>query len=725
MNPILWKQLVDEMQVGYIYLTPIYNHKQERVDYKVCEVNKAFLTMFACPQDIINQSISNFKNKDWVLLLNEGKSFVDYDQVKNTYYHFSVTSFDDNFVILVFSISGLDISIENINKQKSKESEEKLRLILDSTAEGIYGIDLNGNCTFINASALKMLGYAKEEVIGKNTHYLFHHHHPDGREYKLEDCKVHQALRTGMSTNAINENFWHKNGEHFNVEYFSYPQLIDGKLVGMVVTFYDITEENKIRQDLKEVERSKSVLLENLQGMAYRCRNDESWTMNFVSKWCKELTGYKASSLINNYEVAFADLIVDDYKDFVQKVCQYAVLNKTSYQLEYPIITASGEKKWVLDKGQPVFNETGDLEALEGIVIDITTQKLKQEEIAFLSYNDALTGIYNRLSFDIEIKRLDKPQYFPLSIIIGDINGLKLVNDAFGLARGDNFIIDTANLLKQSLTSNDFLFRIGGDEFAILMPDTSEKEASDRFEKITKIFKEYNDKVTNETLQVNISLGFATKTNSDEDFANVIKIAEDYMYKRKLFENKSSHSTILASIRTTMFERCEETEQHAERLQLLTRQLGEKLKLSQYELDELALLAALHDIGKVGIDDKILKKPGKLTDEEWVIMKKHPSIGYRIAMSSPELVSIAEYILSHHERWDGTGYPQGLKGNDIPLLARILSVIDAYDAMTANRIYRKALTHEDAILEILDNAGTQFDPNIALTFVNLMNEIKH
>ena len=299
---------------------------------------------------------------------------------------------------------------------------------------------------------------------------------------------------------------------------------------------------------------------------------------------------------------------------------------------------------------------------------------------------------------------------------------MKLVNDAFGLSKGDNVIIDTAKLLKKSLTNSDLIFRIGGDEFAILMPNTNEKEALERFESITNNIIEYNNNVSNETLHVNISLGFATKNSEEEDFANIIKIAEDYMYKRKLFESKSSHSTILASIRTTMNERCEETEQHAERLQLLTRQLGEKLNLTQYELDELALLAALHDIGKVGIDDKILKKPGKLTDDEWIMMKKHPAIGYRIAMSSPELVSIAEYILSHHERWDGKGYPQGLKGNEIPLLSRVLSVVDAYDAMTEDRVYRKALSHEEAVKEIISNAGSQFDPTVALSFVRLIRE---
>jgi HD-GYP domain-containing protein (c-di-GMP phosphodiesterase class II) len=126
----------------------------------------------------------------------------------------------------------------------------------------------------------------------------------------------------------------------------------------------------------------------------------------------------------------------------------------------------------------------------------------------------------------------------------------------------------------------------------------------------------------------------------------------------------------------------------------------------------------LHDIGKIGIDNSILNKPGKLSKNEWEIMKKHSEIGYRIAMSSPELEPIAEYILAHHERWDGNGYPQGLKGEEIPLLSRILAVVDSYDAMTEDRVYRKAMTHQAAIEEIKKNAGTQFDPNIAQIFID-------
>ena len=168
---------------------------------------------------------------------------------------------------------------------------------------------------------------------------------------------------------------------------------------------------------------------------------------------------------------------------------------------------------------------------------------------------------------------------------------------------------------------------------------------------------------------------------------------------------------------TTVYEKSQETEQHAERLATLSTKVGRRLNLIEKDLGELQLLGILHDIGKIGIDDKILNKPGKLSEEEWTVMKRHPEIGYRIARASHKLARIADYIISHHERWDGKGYPKGLKGNDIPLLSRIISVADAYDAMTEDRVYRKAMSKEEAITEIRRNAGFQFDPVIANIFI--------
>ena len=349
---------------------------------------------------------------------------------------------------------------------------------------------------------------------------------------------------------------------------------------------------------------------------------------------------------------------------------------------------------------------------------DITKRKMMEDNLLYLSYHDYLTGLYNRRYFEQELKRIDTRSMLPISIIVGDFNGLKLINDAFGHLSGDKLIADTAKTILNCCRDSDILARTGGDEFTLLMPKTNSDAADNILKAIQSACEKYNSAVPDEAFRINVALGFATKDAIDQPLDMVMKIAEKYMYQRKLLEHKSIHSGVIASIKATLFEKNEETEEHCERLVTLSRMIGATLNLSQKEMDELELLSTLHDLGKVGIAEQILNKPGEPDIDEWFEIKKHPQIGYRIANASPELAPIAEYILCHHERWDGAGYPQGLSGEQIPLLSRIIAVVDAYDAMTQDRPYRKKMTVNAAIDEIKGNAGKQFDPVIAKIFVD-------
>jgi diguanylate cyclase (GGDEF)-like protein len=346
--------------------------------------------------------------------------------------------------------------------------------------------------------------------------------------------------------------------------------------------------------------------------------------------------------------------------------------------------------------------------------------KEREAELIDISKRDYLTGVYNRRYFEAELKRMDEENLLPLSIIIGDINGVKFINDAFGHAAGDKLILQTAKILSDCCREGDVLARTGGDEFSILMPNTDHVAAMNVMRKIRTTMEEFDAANTGVIYQHSISLGCATKAFPEEDIKEVLKIAEGYMYQRKLLEHDSAHSALVASIRATLFEKSHETEEHTQRLISLSKAVGMALDLPQSELDKLELLASLHDIGKVGVRDEILTKPGKLNEMEWVEIKRHPEIGYRIATTSPELSAIAEGILSHHEWWNGSGYPQGLRGENIPLISRIVAVVDAYDAMTNDRPYRKALSYEKAIEIIKQNAGIQFDPQIVKTFLEIM-----
>ncbi len=352
--------------------------------------------------------------------------------------------------------------------------------------------------------------------------------------------------------------------------------------------------------------------------------------------------------------------------------------------------------------------------------LDISERKEKEDELEYMSYHDSLTGVYNRTFFEKEVKKLDTDENMPFSVIISDITGLKLTNDTLGHASGDKVLVETAKLLSTYLRERDILARVGGDEFSILLPRTSNREAQEIVNRIQAACRAFKVNLSGIAIKMNISLGFATKTKTSESFSHIGKLAEDYMYRTKLLERESFHSTLLETLRVSLYERSSETEEHTARLANLSTKLGVKMRLSDDDLNKLSLLSALHDIGKISIDNKILTKPGKLTDIEWIEMKKHPAIGYRIAMASSELKPIAQYILCHHERWDGRGYPQGLSGDDIPLLSRIISIVDSYDAMTHDRVYKKALTKEEAIAEIHNNSGSQFDPKIAALFLTLI-----
>jgi len=603
-----------------------------------------------------------------------------------------------------------DITERTLAEEKLRERGELFRTLYEQSPLGITFGNFNREIIDANPMFEKMVGRTTEELIRIGWVSITH---PDDLQ---EDLDQFERLKNGeISQYSMIKRYLKPDGTAVWVNMTVAPLHVTNKSnLSHLCIVEDISDRIRAMQELRESERSKSVLLSNLPGMAYRCSFDRDWTMHFVSDGCYELTGYRPESLLENAEISFNQLISEEYRSKLWDLWTETIRDKTVFRQEYPIITASGELKWVFEQGRGIYNENGNVEALEGLIIDITDRKKREDEIEYLSRYDVLTNLYNRRWVEEEKKRVDQESQLPLSVIIGDINGLKLINDALGHAEGDRLIVETAKIIRSCFRESYILARTGGDEFSILLPKTDSNTAYALLKKVQAACEAYNKRnAPNETCYINISLGYATKKTMEENLNSVVKTAEDYMYKRKLLEQKSLRSAIISSIKTTMFEKSQETEEHAERLTVLSKAVGKKLNLSPIELDELELLATLHDIGKVGIDDQILKKNGKLTNDEWVQMRRHPEIGYRIAMASPELMSVAEYILCHHEWWNGKGYPQGLKGEEIPLLSRIIAVVDAYDAMTQDRPYKKAMSKEAAAAEIAKGAGTQFDPKIA------------
>lgn len=335
------------------------------------------------------------------------------------------------------------------------------------------------------------------------------------------------------------------------------------------------------------------------------------------------------------------------------------------------------------------------------------------EKVINLSHHDQLTGLYNRRFYEEELKRIDTKINHPLTIVMADVNGLKIINDSFGHAMGDELLKKTAEVMRAGCRADDIIARIGGDEFVILLPKTDAFEAGD-------IIKRINDYASKEVIVcsgISISFGYETKDNEEEEIEEIFKKSENYMYRKKHSKSSSMKETTIGAIFSNINEKNQSEQLHSHRVSELCGRMGEAIELNEYEIMQLKMVAMLHDIGKVEIDENILNKPGKLTEDEWKEIKRHSEIGYRIINSVNDMSDMAGCVLTHHERWDGKGYPKGLKEEEIPLMSRIIAIADAYDAMTSDRSYRSALPEEAALEELQNNAGTQFDPGLVSEFV--------
>ncbi len=318
----------------------------------------------------------------------------------------------------------------------------------------------------------------------------------------------------------------------------------------------------------------------------------------------------------------------------------------------------------------------------------------------------------------MELSRLDTERQLPISIISGDMNGLKLINDAFGHTTGDEAIKRVADIMKKMFRKEDIVCRWGGDEFVILLPNTEEALA----EKKIQMLKRELEKQPLDFLHLSVSFGLASKNKMEEDIYFLVTKAEEKMYFNKLVESKETKRNILDHLQKKLETISYESKNHHDRLLYYSSKMADKLNLSEIEKQKLYQLCKYHDIGKAGIPDNILQKKTPLDNEEWSKIKRHSEIGYHIMKSCGEISSLDELILMHHERWDGKGYPGLIKGKEIPLIVRIFSIADAYEAMVNHRPYKERLTQKEALEEIRRNAGSQFDPKLAEFFIGLVEK---
>ncbi len=482
--------------------------------------------------------------------------------------------------------------------------------------------------------------------------------------------------------------------------------------------------EAKLRHNYKKLQANKKALLESERRFRLMLENVQLLTMmidregciSFCNDFMLELTGFQRSEVIGQ---DFFNLFIpaESRNEIRQWLNKMLDRSEPCFPLTNFIQTKNGESHLVNWNNTILFNHSGEVVGFASIGEDITERKKIEEKLTFQGLHDSLTGLFNRAHFEEKLHLIESDPKKQVGIVVCDVDGLKFVNDTLGHSVGDELLKLAATTIRRSFREEDEVYRIGGDEFAVILQNCKFSVVTHSCNRIKKVVAEYNAK--NPELPLSLSVGFAVSCTMDRTISDIFKEADNNMYREKLHRTQSTRSALVQALMKALEARDFITEGHAERLQKLVFAMGRAIGISDRNLVDLRLLAQFHDIGKVGVPDRILLKPAPLTSAEFIEMQRHCEIGHRIAQSAPDLVPIADWILKHHEWWNGEGYPLGIRGESIPLECRILAIADTYDAMTNDRPYRKAMRHEEAIEELQRKAGYQFDPDLIPVFINI------
>lgn len=604
-------------------------------------------------------------------------------------------------------VNGLEQTVlertENLRiaNETLKESEQRFKILHNASFGGIALHD-KGLILDCNQGLSDVTGYSMEELIGMDGLLLIA---PDYRDFVME--KITSGYEEPYQVYGIR-----KNKEIYPLKLEAKNVPYKGKKV-RVVEFRDITNERQLESDIKKEKESLAFTLKSIGDAVIA--TDASGIITGINPIACKLTGWSEEEAINQpFEKVF-NITFEDENQPIDDPVEKALSTDSIVELANHTILISKDQTryYIEDTAAPIKNSEHKNIGVVLVFRDVTEKKRTEREIKHLSEHDYLTSLYNRLYYYEKFNNFHCPDFYPLGLMMLDVNGLKIINDAYGHQVGDEALIEISNALKEIFEEKDIVSRIGGDEFTVLLPNTSKEVIEQYKEKLLATMKTRRIK----NIELSLAVGYELIEDNSDEIDEIEKNAENRMYAHKSLQGASVRSKAINAILYTLTEKYEAEKRHSIEVAHLCKKIGKELDFKEDELKEIEQAGLFHDIGKISIPDVILNKPGKLTEEEFDIIKSHTQVGYQILRAADEYSDLAVHALHHHERWDGNGYPSGMKGEEIPLFSRIINICDAYEAMTSDRPYRKRMSKEKAISEIIRYSGIQFDPKISKIFV--------
>ncbi len=596
-----------------------------------------------------------------------------------------------------------DITEKKASQEKLKQEHVQMLSIFDGLEALIYVIDFETfEILFINNYGKQLFGDVKGKKCWKAI--------DDQIMTPCPHCKKDMLLED-LDQNIEYERYSAKAKRWYQC-HDSMIAWSDNRLVKLHVA-YDITDKKTMEQLLYvEKEQFKTTLLSVSDGII---ATDNETRITVINEVAQHLTGFSEAEALGKYLDEIFVVINEKTRQSIGNLAKTVLTTKKAMEIEDPalLITKDGMETSVEDGAAPIIDAQGMITGVVIVFRDYSEKREKQRQVEFLSYHDYLTGLYNRRYLEDSMMRLDTLRNMPFSILVLDVNGLKLTNDAYGHSMGDQLIQAVSQVLQKACRGDDIMARTGGDEFVVLLPKTSAKEALAIKQRINILAKD----VKLDSVIISLAIGTATKSTEDQDIHNVLKDADNNMYRDKIQHGKTMRNQTIENVLRNINTKYDREQVHTERVAQYCEAIGRALEFSDTQINEIKALGVLHDIGKIAISPDILNKKDKLSDKEWEIIKQHPVTGYNILKNVEEYANLAEAVLYHHERIDGSGYPNGLHGPDIPLYSRIIAIADAYEAMTAVRSYQTRKSKQQAIAELKRCGGTQFDEALVDIFI--------